>query len=89
MELATGSFVGNATVDRAITGLGFSPDVVILRSTSISWGLPLIQTSTTLGGSKMMSSNAAMTTALITSLDADGFTVSSHPRVNANGDPIH
>ena len=89
MELATGSFVGNGTADRAITGLGFSPDVVILRSTSTIWGLTLIQTSTTSGGSKIMSTNEGMNASMITSLDADGFTVSGHPRVNTNGEPIH
>jgi hypothetical protein len=40
MELATGSFIGNATVDRATTGVGFQPDAVIVRNVSMLWGEP-------------------------------------------------
>jgi len=89
MELATGSFIGNATADRAISGLGFPPEVVIVHSSSTIWGDPLIRTSTTTGGAKSMSNNSVLSTGLITSLDADGFTVSGHPRVNTNGELVH
>jgi hypothetical protein len=89
MELATGSFVGNITADRAITGLGFPPEVVIVHSSSTSWGDPLIRTSTTTGGAKSLSSNGFLNAGFITSLDADGFTVSGHPRVNTNGELVH
>jgi hypothetical protein len=89
MELATGSFVGNVTAARAITGVGFQADVVIVHSASTIWGEPVIRTSTTTGGSKIISSNVALSTGMITSLDVDGFTVGSHPRVNTLGEQVH
>jgi hypothetical protein len=89
MELATGSFVGNATADRAITGLGFSPEVVIVHSASTGFGEPVIRTATITGGSKVISSNLPLTVGMITSLDADGFTVDNNPRVNTNGELVH
>jgi hypothetical protein len=89
IELATGTFVGNATADHAITGVGFQPDVVIVHSASTIWGEPVIRTSTTTGGSKIISTNLALSTGMITSLDADGFTVGSHPRINGSNDLVH
>lgn len=89
MELATGSFVGSGTADRAITGVGFQPDVVIVHNASTIWGEPVIRTSTTTGGRKIISSDLALSTGMITSLDANGFTMNSGQRTNENGTRFH
>jgi hypothetical protein len=46
-------------------------------------------TTTTTGCSKIISGHVGLIAGMITSLDADGFTVGSHPRVNSLGDVVH
>jgi hypothetical protein len=84
MRVRSGSYVGDGVNGRAIKGLGFRPDVVLIASGEM--GLvaterqAVIRTSTMVGNaSRSIASN--LTTPLadrIQSLDADGFTV-GHP----------
>ena len=85
--LATGAFTGDGADDRAITGLGFTPDVVIVKG-DVASRTAVIRTSTVLGdAAKSMGGGATMLADRIQSLDADGFTIGSSSDVNANGQP--
>lgn len=79
-QLATGTYTGDGTVGRTITGLGFQPDVVILKADHVTSGVA--RTSTMAGGTKELWATNALQANMITSLDADGFTVGSHLHVN-------
>ena len=85
MRVATGTFTGNGADDRAITGVGFQPDVVILRNASSGSASAVFRTSTMVGDvSKRVVDTAGLTANLIQSLDADGFTLGSASDVNNN-----
>ena len=74
--MITGTYTGNGGTLN-ITGLGFQPDVVIIKETSNN-KVAVIKTSTMSGAdSKVMTGATATATNNITSLDADGFTVSN------------
>ena len=93
--MATGTYTGNGTAGRTITGLGFRPDVVILKvdfcDPAVNPSCPpdsatsgVMRTSTMTGdNSKPLVGGQAFASNLIQSLDADGFTVGSDLRVNA------
>jgi predicted membrane protein len=86
--MATGSYTANGAATQAITGLGFRPDVVIVKvdfSDAVNDDLSsaVIRTSTMAGAnSKPMKGLQALLGNLITSLDVDGFTVGNDERVN-------
>ena len=72
--MITGMYTGNGTTLN-VTGLGFQPDVVIIKETSNN-KVAVIKTSTMAGAaSKEMVGGTATSTGSITSLNADGFTV--------------
>jgi hypothetical protein len=85
MQLARGSYVGNGSDNRAISGVGFQPDVLWIKSEANEPGI--IRTSTMAGdASKIVTSNAALQTNRIQSLNVDGFAIGSDNDVNASGD---
>ena len=82
--IASGTYAGNSTDDRAFTGLGFQPDIVMIRGSAP--GIPaVIRTSTMAGGLAKDFSNSGFTADTIQSLDADGFTVGTSAGVNEFG----
>lgn len=83
--LATGSYVGDDVDGRAITGIGFQPDVVFIKT---ELGRPgIVRTSTMSGDSaKVLPQGAVLRSNRIQSLTADGFTVGDHNQVNNNGE---
>jgi hypothetical protein len=93
IRVASGSYTGNNTDSRAITGVGFQPDVVIVKSDDNA-GVAEIRTSTMAGDlTKPMTGATALTSNLIQSLDSNGFTIggaaaSANP-VNKNGSTFH
>jgi hypothetical protein len=91
-QVVSGSFVGNGVGGRKITGLGFRPDVVLIKgndydSTTYVNTSAIMRTSTMGSGdvSKPVIQDYAVVANQITSLDADGFTLGSDRRVAANG----
>ncbi len=89
-QTVTGTYVGNGTAGRAITGLGFRPDVVIIKGYDFDAGLTL--TSTVMRTSTMAGDNTkplvldnALTGNLIQSLTPDGFTIGGGRQVNQSG----
>ncbi|MEZ5384331.1 MAG: SdrD B-like domain-containing protein [Prosthecobacter sp.] len=83
VQMATGTYTGNGVDNRSITGVGFQPDVVIIKgASSVS---PVIRTSTMSGdASKLVTANSLVTNR-IQSLLSDGFQVGNNSVVNSNG----
>ncbi len=80
-EVLTGVYIGNGADNRQITGLGFHPDLVIIKSIQTQQAVG--RTSTMTGDvSKNMATGENVTNA-IQSLDPNGFTVGTTPQVNA------
>ena len=89
IRVASGSYTGNGNDNRAITAVGFQPDVVIVKSDDSS-GVAEIRTSTMSGdATKPMTGNTALTADLIQSLDSDGFTLGTNNAVNRNNRAYH
>ncbi|MCX6182403.1 MAG: hypothetical protein NT150_10785, partial [Bacteroidetes bacterium] len=85
--IVSGSYIGNGGASNPITGLGFKPEVVLVKSSGqqSAW----MATSTmTPGYAKVLAAGEdvnAPSTGKIASLDADGFTVASSDQANAAG----
>jgi hypothetical protein len=88
MRLVTGSYVGSGVDGRQITGIGFQPDVVIIKAITDQAGV--IRTSTMSGDrTKVLGDAGALSPNCIQSLDADGFTIGSNAAVNAWGNAYY
>lgn len=83
VNFKTGSYVGTGTT-QSITGLGFTPDIVLIKCTDYDIGdeLPAIRTT---GMITTKVANGTAFSGVISSLDADGFTVISDAYVNRSG----
>jgi uncharacterized repeat protein (TIGR01451 family) len=81
--LVSGSYTGNGSASRAITGLGLRPDVVIVKGDSSS--VRAVVRTATMGLSKEMTGTATAASGYVLSLDPDGFTVGNSARVNQSG----
>lgn len=82
--MVTGSYTENATDNRTITGLGFQPDVVIIKASDAAQEAVMRTSSMSGDLSKPMGEATALTANLIQSLDAGGFTIGNDARVNNN-----
>ena len=89
-QMTTGTYVGNGAAGRTISGLGFRPDVVIVKGYDFDAGLTL--TSTVLRTSTMAGDNTKplvldnpLTANLVQSLTTDGFRIGSGRQVNQTG----
>jgi len=84
MRLVVSSYVGNGIDNRNITGVGFQPDVVIIKAETNRAGV--IRTSTMSGdAAKVLGTATALQSDYIQSLNADGFTVGTAQQVNTSG----
>lgn len=87
-RIASGRYIGDGTSARAISGLGFAPDVVLVKSAAAD--LAMIRTSTmSAGEAKPMVGSTAPVGSRIESLDGDGFTIGNANEVNAVGTEFH
>ncbi|MEY3412044.1 MAG: hypothetical protein RIQ70_730 [Bacteroidota bacterium] len=80
-----GDYTGNGNSTQAITGIGFKPDVIIIKGEDAV--PPIICTSSMASGySKDMSivTNTATVSTFISSIDANGFTVKLNAASNTN-----
>lgn len=83
--IATGSYTGNGADNREITGLGFSPAVVMVKVVNGS-NEAQIRTSTMANGySRQMVGASPQYTNRIKSFTSDGFVVGTNNDVNASG----
>ncbi len=87
IQLNTGSYIGDGTDNRPITGVGFQPDVVIIKGDAVAF--PVIRTSTMPANlSKDWQANA-LALDRVKSHDSDGFTLGTNVRVNQNSTTYH
>ncbi len=80
-SIATGSYTGNGT-SRSITGMASGPEIVIVKG---NLAQAAVVRTDTMGNSKEMWRARVLESNIITSLDSNGFTVGSDPRVNQDG----
>lgn len=80
------TYTGDGAASRAVTGLGFQPDLVLVkvRSNDAGRGGGCLRTTNMTGQNSLPIPGAALITNGILSLDADGFTVGAATRVNDN-----
>lgn len=90
MQMATGFYVGDGNDPRSpdITGVGFQPDLVIIKADA--GARPVYRTSTMdAGDSAIFDLNAACALNRIQAFKADGFEVGDDNEVNNNGTTYH
>jgi hypothetical protein len=88
MQVKTGQYVGNGST-QSITGLGFSPDYVMVTSAE-TWGRAAVVTTRSMSSNVSNALDAFAYAPLanrITSLDADGFSV-GHPATHAPNNDV-
>ena len=92
-QILSGTYVGDGIDNRAITGIGFQPDVVVIRvqeATGAGTGLAVIRTSSMSGDvTKPLVGGTAIAANMIQSLDANGFTLGTDVNVNGSGNNYH
>ena len=84
--MATGTYTGNGVDTRPISGVGFKPDLIIIKDSS-SNGSMVYRSSVMTGAGYIGTATGDL--AGIYSLDADGFTISTSTLVNASGRLYH
>lgn len=82
----TGSYTGDDADARGITGIGFQPDLVIIKSSGAN--AAVFRTST-MTGDNSSEFDTALEINLIESLDTGGFTVGTDARVNSSANTYH
>ncbi len=80
-QMTTGSFTGDGQPIQIIVGVGFQPDVVIVKGADAAQDT-VFRMSTMTGDASKKINNSGMLTNNIQSLDGDGFTVGSDVNVN-------
>jgi hypothetical protein len=84
LRVASGSYTGTGLDNRNITGVGFQPDIVIVKGNTLQTAV--MRTSTMTGdAAKPLSGATALGSDLIQSLLGDGFQVGSNAQVNFFG----
>lgn len=84
MQVKAGSYTGNGTVDRAVTGVGFQPDLVIVKRANTG-DTAFFRTSSMASGSSMtLRADSGIVTGGIKTFTSDGFTLGTNGEVNAN-----
>jgi hypothetical protein len=79
-----GSYTGDGTNSHTISGLGFQPDVVIVKSSSATPGY-IRTASQGANQSKQMNASGGYATDAITGFTSNGFTLGNNSNVNTSG----
>ena len=80
-EIKVGTYTGNATDNRGITGVGFAPELLIIKGADNGYANMRFGTT---GDSSQFFGDVANIANYIQSLDADGFTVGTGNSINNN-----
>ena len=83
--LSVGSYTGNGAANRSITGLGHSPEAVMLLGAGAQMPVMRMQPMS----SSFRFDSGSATTSAINSLDGNGFTVGNSASSNTNGTVYH
>ena len=81
-EIKVGTYTGNATDPQAVTGVGFAPEVLIIKGADNGYANMRFGTT---GDSSQFFGDVANLANYIQSLDADGFTVGTGNSINNSG----
>lgn len=87
-DFKSGSFTGNATDDRSITGVGFQPDFVIVKCATGS-AAPVFRHKDSSGDTSHFFDATADAANHIQAFEADGFQVGSSANANGSGVTCH
>jgi hypothetical protein len=85
-QMQTGYYLGDGSDNRAVTGVGFQPDLVIIKDDNTNGIYGAVWKSSNMTGensSLLADAIADIATDAIQSLDSDGFTLGTHGDVNA------
>ena len=80
---ASGKYTGDGNDGRLITGVGFQPDIVIIKADAAQ--TPVIRTSSMAGDDAKPVLKVALASNLIQTLGTDGFTLGTDAKVNTDG----
>lgn len=86
-DIKVGSYSGNGTDNRGITGVGFQPEVLFVRGSGNRLGAERL--GGIAGDASFTMGTDQVSTNKIQSLDADGFTIGTNTYVNASGDTYY
>jgi len=86
--MKVGSYAGTGAA-QSITGLGFSPSLVIIKNASQTTNRYAVFRTALMVDTAYFSNGAANITTGITSLDSDGFTVGTNAAVSTSGDTYY
>jgi len=87
-RLNTGTYIGDGSDDQEITDIGFQPDYVWIKRSSVD-SRAVHRTSSLTGDVTLQFGNEPNNIDQIKALQRDGFRVGSHPNVNIEGDTYH
>lgn len=85
-QMQTGYYVGDGADNRAITGIGFTPQLIIIKDDTGNGSLGAVWKSSSMSGETtalLADATADITTDAIQSLDSNGFTLGTNADVNA------
>lgn len=81
LTFSYGKYVGNDGATQAITGIGFQPDLLIVKADGAYQGW-MVHKDMSAGNAKGLVGTGALVTGRISTIDADGFTVGTHDEAN-------
>lgn len=88
-NFARGVYTGNGSDNRSITGVGFRPDVVIVKRGDTAGEAVMRTSSQASDKSFLMNTAASSVSDNIQEMEADGFQIGTNEKVNANGGTYH
>jgi|GEM_PF-987291 len=89
-SINVGSFTGNATDNRSITGVGFQPDFVWVKNANASTAVSgVYSVNESYGDSSSYFTDTANLVDAIQALQSDGFQVGANSTVNGSGNTIY
>lgn len=83
-EVISGTYVGDGSLSRQITGVGFQPEAVIVKG-NVTQPAMILTSTLPAGQSKQLAQDQPLFADRILDLTADGFEIGSHASVNATG----
>jgi len=84
-----GSYTGDATENRNVTGVGFVPDFLMLKNAASAVGGTVYNVTESYGDSTSYFPDTAVTVDSVQALQADGFQVGTNVIANGNTNTIH
>ena len=89
-SFGVGTYTGNAADNRAITGVGFTPNMVLVKNANAGTAVSAVWNITQNYGDTTgyMTATANLVDA-VQSLDSDGFTIGTNSVVNGNGNTVY